>query len=339
MVMIITIYASPTTRAAFLALALLSASLMAVPAALAASNTCDTAEEILLVGTTVGQMDGNERYWYRHSTLGDASYTLTYSNPQATMILQVWDGCGGNALCSEVVVDTGTCMTDGAGTYYIEIQAYYAPVTYQFDYNGLRSSSPTPDVPVHVPGDSASQNVPGTTTPNVPPQSFPGSPIEASTCPVSVCTDGVTVPAQSTPPVGQVCAPLGIVCVGPVPSQPLTPPVPVAPVCTTASFLCIGPLTLVPADAITTPGLPPTQATPPVTVSVTSTGFSGAIEPNAGEFTSFGPSTVMVGPVPVILCATPCPIPVLPGTPMSGAVTVTVIIGSETYVETVPITL
>jgi hypothetical protein len=214
-------------------------------------------------------------------------------------------------------------------------------------------------IPVGVPPASESVPIPAVFTPNVPSETVttPGVTTPA-TCTVSVCTSPTTVgsqqvgptpdvPAQSTPPLPQACVPL-VICIGPVPPQPLTPEVPpqgpvstppeTAPaVCSAASFLCVPATPILPPEPVTTPGEGPMQVTPPVIVSVSTTGFDGLVTPNAGQFSSIGPFNEQVGPVPVTLCPSTCPVPVPPGATLDGSITVTVLVGAEVHSVTIPV--
>lgn len=214
-------------------------------------------------------------------------------------------------------------------------------------------------IPVNVPPVSESVPIPGISTPSVPSETVNTPPVTTpATCTASICTNPTTVPsqqvgptpdvpAQSTPPLPQECVPL-VICVGPVAPQPLTPEVPpqgpfstppvTAPaVCAAAAPLCLPPTTIVPPQSITTPGQGPIPITPPIVVSVSSTGLSGLITPNVGQFSSIGPFNEQVGPVPVTLCPSTCPVPVPPGTTLDGSITVTVTVGSQVFSETVPV--
>lgn len=191
-------------------------------------------------------------------------------------------------------------------------------------------------VPVDVPGAGASQSLPALSTPDVPPTPVTTPPVVVpATCTLAACTAPTVIPGQSTPALPQVCVPF-VVCVGPVSPQPLTPPVTVPPVCS-VGFVCLPPTTILPGQTVTVPGQPPVPLTPAITVSVSSTGFDGTVEPNAGELSSIGPITTTVGPIPVTLCPSTCPVPVPPGADLVGSVTVTVTVGTTTYTQTVPV--
>lgn len=196
------------------------------------------------------------------------------------------------------------------------------------------------DVPFSAPGQSVSQGIPGLSIPPVPSQTVTTPAIAIpETCTLSVCTSETTVQELKTPPLDRVCAPLGLVCVGPVEPQPLTPSVTAPAVCTAVSFVCIPETILVPPQTVSAPSVPPVPLTPPVIVSVTSTAFDGLIEPNAREPTTIGPFTVTVGPVPITVCANPCTVSMLPNIDLIGAITIRVTIGGDTYSQTIPVNI
>lgn len=121
-------------------------------------------------------------------------------------------------------------------------------------------------------------------------------------------TSSPDVPARDvgTPPVDRVCAPNGVVCVGPV------APVPVGTV------PGVGPILIVPASN--------------VAVAVEEIGVD---EPGV-ETTSVGPVQVTPDPVPVTVCDTPCPVPSgVSGGPRVRA-TVVVHVGAESWTIALP---
>ena len=178
----------------------------------------------------------------------------------------------------------------------------------------------TPDIPVNPPAVDRTVPVPGIVAPG--------------TCSSDVCEDGTTIPGVGTPPLPGITAP-GIpytcipfvVCVGPsdptpitgpVPGIPVTPPVPVSSACELVPMACVGPIPL----------------TPPASVQV-EIQFTGMVPTDVGV-TSIGPTTIVVGGVPVTLCPSTCPFPLTAAPGMEGQVTVTVTVGSQVVTHTVP---
>ena len=356
-------------------LLLIGAALLAsVPVAAASHQSCSGATPLPPSGAITGVVAQGDSDWYVHPVSGSATYVL---QPLPLDVdLRVFDGCGVFlCLASASLSVPDRCDVNGAGPFHIEVYGYTGgPYALTFTTNSPFVAPPSPavqsnpdgtctvyddrngngypdsgeqiatapcsakDTPFTVPAQSVSQGLPGLSSPQVPPTTVTTPPVTTpATCTVSVCTSSTTVPALYTPPVSQVCTPLGLVCVGPVAPQPLTPSVTVPAVCTAASFVCVPPTTLVPSQSATVPGVAPIALTPPVTVSVSSTTFNGLVEPNVGEFVFVGPYSVMVGPVPVTVCATPCPVPVAPDVDLVGTITVSATVGGTTYTQSVPV--
>ena len=206
-----------------------------------------------------------------------------------------------------------------------------------YDISWETSCPPEPGaVPVQVPGLNLTQAVPAQSTPGAPPTTLTTPPVGTpATCPVPGCTEPTTVPAVSTLPIPQVCIP-PVLCVGPVPSQPVTPPVTLPAACALAP-LCLPPTTLLGSQTVDVPGVPSVPLTQPITVSVTSAGFTGAVDPAPPEPMTLGPIALQVGPVPVTLCPDGCVLPAGAAATLSGSVTVTVVVEGQTFTQTVPI--
>ena len=354
--------------------ALALATLSVMPGAMAFG--CADAQVTNLVDVERRSADLNGGYdtitWYKHPATGSATYVLQLIGTGGSLVVS--DNCGA-VLCSENAAGVPyplVCSVSGTGPFTLQVAAYsgsgYAlaliagsPVaanpavatnpngtcTIYNDANanhavdGGEAIATVPcsasDVPISTPPESVGQSVPGTSTPGVPGKTITTDPVVTpATCTLQACTQPTVIPAQSTPPAPQQCVP-PLVCVGPIGPQPLTPEETVAPLCTLASAICFPPTEIVPSTTVVTPGVPPQVLTPPISVSVSTTGFTGAIEPNAGEFTSIGPLTLQVGPVPVTLCPSSCPVPVPPEGRLAGSVTITVVTGSQTLTQTVPV--
>lgn len=207
----------------------------------------------------------------------------------------------------------------------------------------------------------------------------PGQPISLQVgsetiCCTSVPPVGIIIPGQSTPeipeqtvytpsipaqsvvtppiPVPQLCAPGGLVCLGPftIPPRPIvaTPWIPSQPATTPAvdSVPVIGdtPVPRVPVPGVTTPPVSISHSTPTVNIAVTTTGLDPLVTTHVGETQPIGPVTVLAptpfGAVPVTVCQATCPIPVVPEASFQDAkVRVRLTIGDTAVDETVPIDL
>lgn len=193
--------------------------------------------------------------------------------------------------------------------------------------------------PVNVPGHEGSLPIPATSTPNIPAQSIPTPPIGTpATCVWTYCHNSTTiVPAQSSPPLPRMCAPGEIICVGPAPSQTITPPVVVPAICGVAPRSCLPPTVLVPSQTVPVPGFGPVPLTPAIVVGLDWSGFEGSIDTDSDGEIIIPPQHFDVGPVPIDLCASSCIIPVPVAAEGTGSLTIVVSVGGETYTETIPI--
>lgn len=205
----------------------------------------------------------------------------------------------------------------------------------------------------------------GSQTVGTPTVTVPGPCLVAAcTTPTIVPSKGIVTPAVpslsvTTPPVPvpQTCVPL-VLCVGPftIPSMTVgptpgvasqtvvTPPVVVPAVCAAAPQACLPATTIPGSTLLVTPAVPSQTVTPPTSVEVWFSGLDGTVDSNAGELTSIGPLVVpvtlpVVGEVPVILCPSTCPAPILPAGSLQGSVTVVVNVGSATHSATVPVSV
>lgn len=179
----------------------------------------------------------------------------------------------------------------------------------------------------------------------VPEQSIPAPDVPGTSVPSSqdLCeADGTLCDSQE-----RICAPGGLVCIGPFDRTPLTPPVPgrdvdtppvgAPAICTATPQVCLPPTQVVGPQRIPIPAVGPTPVTPAATASLSWTGFTGVVDTHASETTPVGPITVNVGPVPVTVCAQTCPLPIPPQASGQGSLTVTVTVGSQTYTQTIPV--
>lgn len=207
-----------------------------------------------------------------------------------------------------------------------------------------------------VPGDSASVDVPGVATPAVPNQTVgPTPPVGTPpTCDVDPCQEETTVVDEQTVttpevPVEQTCTPADIVCVGPftIPSQEVgpTPPVSTPAACdATEDAICLGPVTVLGPQEEQTPGVGSIPLTPPATVSAQLADTNLVLAPQIGETDSVGPFNLtvtvpVIGEVPIVVCASECPVPATPGFSVEGELTVTVTVGEDSHTTSVPVDL
>lgn len=171
--------------------------------------------------------------------------------------------------------------------------------------------------------------VPGTSTPPVDPVSSPGV-SQPATCTLAACTAPTVVPGVSTPPI-DACLPADVVCVGPVsPIQVLPGTTVPAPCSTPAGAACLpaGP-TLVPAGLVTTPAVPAVPL--PSFAAYANHTFDD--EPVTTDPSPVGPYPVTGPPVPIVVCASTCNVPVT----LHGGVVITVTAnGSQREVLVLP---
>lgn len=200
--------------------------------------------------------------------------------------------------------------------------------------------------PAGTPGvGGGSLATPSVTVPGLQPIPSPAIGVP-ETCSAAACHAPTTLPPLGTPYVDDQCAPLNVLCVGPVDPYPVYGGGSAPALCDTAAgaaCLPAGPA-IVPGGIVTTPDLPSRtigpyvvpipyvepQAVPGAAVYVNNTGFNAA-PPSTG--TSYvQPIPVTGPPVPVTLCGgAGCPIPL---TLRNGIVTLTVTVnGQERHVD------
>lgn len=296
-----------------------------------------------------------------------------------TQTVPTWVGMGpsqdGDAFPSAVIVEYSDVTLGGQEVVKVERRSD-RDQSLAVDTDDGDADEPVPtgnEVPLEVPGFELPVQVPGVTLPKIGGGSIDTpAVILPATCTLFVCVEPtVLVPGQSIPvpdvpgtnvPSSQdvcnaddtlcdgqerICAPGGLICVGPFERTPLTPPVPgedvdtppvgAPAICTATPQVCLPPTQVLGPQRITVPSVGPTPVTPATTVSLSWTGFTGVVDTNAGETTPVGPITVNVGPIPVTVCAQTCPLPIAPEANGQGSATVTVTVGSETYTRTIPV--
>jgi hypothetical protein len=177
-----------------------------------------------------------------------------------------------------------------------------------------------------VPGASDSRTVPGQDV-NTPPVTIPAS------CTLGPCNaeTPLVTPAQ---PVPETCVPpvISLLCVGPftIPAQDLGD----APaICDAAEQVCVGPFPIPAQDVVETED---------VTVAFDFTGLDAIADAHEGELTAIGPfveiiPVPVIGDVPVTLCPSTCPFPVMPEGSTAGSVTITVTVGDQSEERTIPL--
>lgn len=140
-----------------------------------------------------------------------------------------------------------------------------------------------------------------------------------------------TIPEQYTPAITQT--PVG------------TPSITVPRTCAGA-VICAGPV-FIPAVPVTTVGpVAPIQVTPPITVTLSTPGMDAEVAPSLGTLITLPPTTVYIPnplsgpPIPVDVCPEGCDVPgVTLGEGMGSSVTITVVAGSMSITQTVPIAI
>lgn len=289
---------------------------------------------------------GGQSYWHWNSLLvsypGQAFLAL---NGEEDVGIAIFDPATASAF--------GSCGTTGTlrlsfgpnGTEVYTRENIYEPIS------GIVVS--VPPTPVQTPRVSSitvgsTPSIPSITvnTPEVPS-------IDAET--PAVPSVKVGTPAMALP---QVCTPANIVCVGSfyIPEQYVTttPAVPSQPITTTPGLApqSVGTpyvpsqtvaTPYVPSQTVVTPEIGPIPLTPDISLRVVVDNFTYAyLYPNIGALSAFGPITVEVptpiGPLPVTVCGSTCPVLLSPDAAMHFGVTVTLQIGSETFTQRVPIT-
>lgn len=190
-----------------------------------------------------------------------------------------------------------------------------------------------PTTTLATPPVQQSVGAPATSTPGVPASNATTPPVGApAPCFAAACTSPTNVPGTSTPPVPQQCVPL-VACVGPVAPQPLTPPASVPALCSVVGAACLPGVMLVPSQTVPLPGVASVPLTPASSVGLNATAFQFFVDLHAGELGTTGPTTVNVGPVPVVLCPSTCPSPVPPEVGYTGDLVLTVTVGATTVEE------
>ncbi len=223
-------------------------------------------------------------------------------------------------------------------------------------------------VDAHGPSEASSESVsqPALGTPSTPPVPVDAPPLDApAACTLPPCRDATVDPGRTveeaidapfargadTPPIARTCDPTGsVACLGAIPSRHLADPPPggrpgiglpavVAPgVCSLAPEACLPSTTLVPATHVAdVAGRPSIPLTPPIRVSIGSSGVGASAEPRAGELTPFGPQPLGLPPVEIELCPQTCPAPAQPHASAREMVTVTAEAGSTSRTVVVPV--
>lgn len=266
-----------------------------------------------------------------NTTVGMAGFVPGASSPLGA--------CGVTGLLHMSFGPLGATVSSGFGSY------IYEPIS------GVTIPTVFPSRPVGI------EPIPAITIGSTP--AIPSAIYTPAIPSVPVSTPPVPSQSTTTPPVPvpQICTPGNVLCIGPftIPGQPVTTPgIGSQPVVTTPA---IGPQAIptvgVPSQTIGTPAVPaqsigntpaigPVQLTPDISLEVTLADFSYVwVLPKLGMLTSTGAITQEIptpfGPIPVTVCADSCPVPEKPGAWLNSGVTVTIVIGSQTYTKTVPI--